>query len=162
MAKKPKSREDIVNVLSSSGLGIDMTVEELDQIAVLAREEEFKRNARILEEGSKSRDIYMILQGEVLVLLDIPATYKFEEQVDRIKTNQIFGEFAFLSGEPRSASIQAKTKVTLLLFKYDDLLNLFASNPVIGYKFTRNVGVIVSQRVLEQQRRVRKMLFNNY
>jgi CRP-like cAMP-binding protein len=149
----------IVGTLTVSGLGVDLTKEELQQVANLAEVLEFKKGARILEENSVSRDLYIIQEGTVSVRMDIPAIYKFEEIIARENHCEIFGELAFISGERRSASIQAETKVTLLQIRYDSLMALFAESPIIGYKIMRNIAVIVTKRIAERNKMLRKSLF---
>lgn len=161
MFDKNKSSERIKSALSTSAIGIDMTDEEIQQLASLAVEAEFKKGVRILEEGSKSRDIYIILSGQVSVMMDLKAMQKLEERVARMSDGEIFGEFAFVSAEARSASIRAETKVTLLQLKYDSLMDLFAENPKIGYKMMWNISVILTKKVAEQKARLRKLLFYN-
>ncbi len=161
MTAQEAGSERLTGALIGSGLGTDLTDEELRQVAALAVEHEFKKGVRILEEGSKSRDIYIILEGQVSVMLDITAMYKMEERVARMNDNGIFGEFAFLSGEARSASIQAESKVTLLLLKYETLMGFFVSHPTVGLKLMRNIGVIVTKRVADQRKMLRKLLFDS-
>jgi len=149
----------VSRLLTASGLGIDLTEKELNQIASLAESMEFKKGARILEEGSLSRDIYFIHEGQVSVMLDLKAVQKFEERVARMDPHEVFGEFAFVSGDARTASILAETKVTLFRLKHEDLTALFAKEPMIGYKIMRNIAVTVTKRVAEQHKMVRKLLF---
>ncbi len=159
MAEQNNVPNTVEGALIASGLGVDLSDEELWQLVALAVGLEFKKGARILEEGSKSRDIYIVKEGQVSVMMDITLVQKLEERVARLNDNDIFGEFAFVSGSARSASIQAETKLSLLQFKYDDLHLLFLKNPLIGYKIMRNIAVIVTRRVTEQHKLVRKLLF---
>ena len=159
MNESVNSLTSIVGTLTVSGLGVDLTKEELQQVANLAEVLEFKKGARILEENSLSRDLYIIQEGTVSVRMDIPAIYKFEEIIAHENNYEIFGELAFISGERRSASIQAESKVTLLQIKYDSMMALFAESPVIGYKIMRNIAIIVTKRISERNKLLRKLSF---
>ncbi len=161
MAEPSTSLKSNEAVLINSCLGVDLSSEELAQVAALMAEQKFKKGARILKEGSNARDIYIIKEGQVSVMLDFTVLQNFEERIARLNEHEIFGEFAFVSGEPRTATIQAESRVTLILLRYDDLNTLFANNPVIAYKIIRNIAVIVVKRINEQHRMVRKLLFCN-
>jgi len=150
------SLTSITGTLTVSEFGVDLNKEELQQVANLAEVLEFKKGAHILEETSVSRDLYIIQDGTVSVRMDIPAIYKFEEIIARESNCEIFGELDFISGERRSASIQAESKVTLLQIRYDSLMALFAESPII---LMRNIAVIITKRITERNKMLRKLLF---
>lgn len=161
MTKQDSNPETMGGILITSGLGVGLTDEELQQVAALTVEQELTKGARVLEEGSHSRDLYVIQHGEVSVRVNLTVICILEEIVAKLNDHEVFGEFAFVSGEPRSASIQAESRVTVLQIRYDSLMDLFAKSPSIGYKMMRNIAVIITKRMAENNRKMRKLLFYN-
>jgi CRP-like cAMP-binding protein len=63
----------------------------------------------VFEEGDRGRDIYYILEGEVAVVINSNV------EVATLSRGGFFGEMAFITGEPRSASIRVVTPVAVIL-----------------------------------------------
>jgi CRP-like cAMP-binding protein len=73
---------------------------------------EYKKNDLIFEEGAKCTDLYIIIEGQVLVYVRkdvetvIPLTI--------VNSGAVFGEFSFFDGNPRSANAKAATDVKVI------------------------------------------------
>lgn len=89
----------------------------------------------ILHEGEESMGVYFILDGKVsinkrVVLFD---GRHIESGFTELGENETFGELNLFDGAPRSASVIAKTNVTLACFNKDSLIAYLDSHPREAY-----------------------------
>jgi CRP/FNR family transcriptional regulator, cyclic AMP receptor protein len=152
--------EEIKTILAKSVLVQGLTENELELVGNNAVKSQHKKGTRILEEKTESRDLFIIYDGEASVKMAMNTMHFMEESVARLSDGDIFGEFSFINGEPRSATIQAEKKVSLIHFKYDDLIKLFEENPRIGYIMIHNLAVIATKRIKENHLKMRKLLLS--
>jgi CRP-like cAMP-binding protein len=139
--------QEVRNILKNSGLGRGLTDDELAQIADLAIERSFVKNSRILREDSKSRDLFMIVDGRVSVRLKLPSEFGREEAIYQIREGQVFGELSLVDGSPRSATVFADDDVKTFQFDHAELMQLLEDNPRIGFVMMRNLASIIAHRV---------------
>jgi CRP/FNR family transcriptional regulator, cyclic AMP receptor protein len=152
--------EEIKRILDKSVLGQGLAEDELELVADKAVQYQYKKGSRILEEKTESRDLFIIHSGEASVKMAMNTMHFMEESVARLSEGDIFGEFSFINGEPRSATIQAEKKVSIIHFKYDDLIKLFEENPRIGYIMVHSLAVIATKRIKENHLKMRKLLLS--
>eukprot|EP00548_Thalassiothrix_antarctica_P007149 CAMPEP_0194130402 /NCGR_PEP_ID=MMETSP0152-20130528/1447_1 /TAXON_ID=1049557 /ORGANISM="Thalassiothrix antarctica, Strain L6-D1" /LENGTH=639 /DNA_ID=CAMNT_0038824903 /DNA_START=35 /DNA_END=1954 /DNA_ORIENTATION=+ len=82
----------------------------------------------IMREGKKGRTFYMILSGEVEILvktsfgdpMSMPANYA-GTVVNRLSSNEYFGERALITAERRAATVRASEKTRCFAFDKDDI-----------------------------------------
>lgn len=139
--------EQVKQILALAGITNEMTEEQIGQLVAMAEERTYSRGRLILQEDSKSRDLYIIVKGRASVLLSLPSECQREEIVYRMRDGQIFGELALVDGSPRSASIQADDEVITYRLPYEKLMALLEENPRIGYYLMRNIAAIISARM---------------
>lgn len=82
-----------------------------------------KKTKPIVKEGDTYRNLYLLLEGEVLVLKKNGAQY--EQMLAKISAPAIFGEGGFFFNQPRSADIRANTDCLLAQFPYDQEYDSF-------------------------------------
>lgn len=150
--------QDLLDILTESVLGRDLTEEFLNQISEIAEECEFKKNSDIIKEGTPSKDLYIIKNGTVLIKLSLPTTHFNEQAIARMKSNDVFGEFSLVTRRKRSASVKAESDVNLYRFEYDKLIELFDSNYKLGYLFMRNIATIITHKIEQNHKLTRKMM----
>ncbi len=83
----------------------------------------------IIEEGDSGKSFYIIVEGEVKVT---KKTDEGEIELARLGEGSFFGEFAFLTGAKRSASVIAATPTRVLEFSEDMLEQLLRKHPDIA------------------------------
>lgn len=79
---------------------------QTDTLLSNARLMRFGRGERIIEQGEQGRSMFILLHGEAIVLVNINGT---PTEVATLKAGDYFGEMSLLSGEPRSATVAART-----------------------------------------------------
>ncbi len=100
------------------------------RVASLARTETRAPGETIVQQWDAALDFYVIVDGDVEVLID-------EAAVNRLSEGEFFGELAALDwgggfGYPRIASVRALTQVTLLTFPAGALNELAREHPQIA------------------------------
>jgi CRP-like cAMP-binding protein len=79
----------------------------------------------ILEEGQPSKGFYIVREGELDVL--VRAADGSERLLSHLGLGEFFGESALMTGNPISATIQARTDATLLRLAPEDFFTLVAA-----------------------------------
>ena len=107
---------NIVNYLKQSDIFYQFTPTQLELVANLCREVVFNAGEIIFKENSSSKELYVIVQGDVEILVN-PSTVGPASQDDypssviaTLRRGQSFGEVALVDEGLRSASAHAATK----------------------------------------------------
>ena len=106
-------------VLAAHPLVKGLPDEERVALLAVAREHNFRRGQIIMRESDASRSIFLIASGEVRVFHRSPTGR--EVTIAALTAGDLVGEVGFLSGQPRSASVEAKVNSTLYELDYDAL-----------------------------------------
>ena len=77
-----------------------------------------RKNQIVVEQGSNERDVYIVIEGELYIVLHAPTGR--EVYVRRAAPGSLIGEYAALDGEPRPASIVAATDALLNVITGED------------------------------------------
>lgn len=100
-----------------------------DDIAVLARYcgiKRYKKGERIFERGNKSRQLFIIVDGEVAISSSLETEQKGEfslggRDIARFISNEMFGEFEFFEKDIHTAYATAAEDSAILVFPRDDV-----------------------------------------
>ena len=82
----------------------------------------------ILEEGARSREIYLVVEGAVEIVKG-----QDETLLGQRHAGELFGEMAFLEDRPRSATVRAVAPTLLLEFSETKLREALADQPELLY-----------------------------
>jgi CRP/FNR family transcriptional regulator, cyclic AMP receptor protein len=92
----------------------------------------------LLERGSRSNDVFFLLQGHAQVLLY--SSSGREVCVNDIGPGDMCGEIAALDGEPRSASIVASSDLLVAAMRGADFIKCLESSPAAGIWLARKLA----------------------
>jgi CRP-like cAMP-binding protein len=70
-----------------------------------------------------------------------------ERTIIEMLPGDLIGEMAFIDGRPRSASVRALERSSVLRIRPQDVDALCRTNPALGVKFMREIACILSDRV---------------
>jgi CRP/FNR family cyclic AMP-dependent transcriptional regulator len=108
----------------------------------------------IIQENSRSDELYVIAEGEVEILLDptlVSAEPVFDRQLERIakmRRGQSFGEIALVDRGLRSAAARAAENDTrLLVIPREKLLALCEADLRIGFILMRNLAADLALKI---------------
>lgn len=96
----------------------------LDEIAEVRS---YPQGATVIEEGEVGDAFYLLLDGEV----DVEASDFTEtpREVAQLTPGQVFGEIAALTGEPRTATVVARTDLRVHRFASDEVFKVLDDYP---------------------------------
>jgi len=154
-----------VNYLKQSDIFYQFTPTQLEMVANLCQETVFQAGEVIFEENSNSKELYIITQGEVDILIK-PAKISLlgmledeEATVATLRRGQSFGEVALVDEGLRSASARAAQKETrLLVISRDKLIMLCETYPQLGYRLMYNLAADRAMKIRNTDLQIQEQL----
>ncbi len=119
--KKARLRA-LIEKLSHIPIICGLPAEEMRTLLPAMHSRDFEAGHILFEQGERGDSLYLIDQGEVEVLRD-------GRIIDTMETGAAFGEMALLSGEPRNATVRAKTPIRTWQLLKEDFDTLVKSSP---------------------------------
>lgn len=101
----------------------------------------------LLEKGSRSTEVFFLLQGRAQVVLY--SSNGREVYVNDIGPGDVCGEIAALDGESRSATIVATSDIVLAAMRGSDFMHCLESSPAAGIWLARKLASC-ARRLTEQ------------
>jgi CRP-like cAMP-binding protein len=129
--------------LSRIPLLSELGPDELASVAARMRRRLLSPGAVVFEKGDRNRSLSFVVSG----LLEIRNDGR---KLDTAAAGQCLGEFAFLTGEPRSATLVAIEESEVLELPYEAMQEVVASHPRVGSVLDRMYHGRVLARVLAE------------
>jgi CRP/FNR family transcriptional regulator, cyclic AMP receptor protein len=104
----------------------------LERIGSIAHEETHARGVSIFQHGDVGDKLYLILEGKVRIVRQIPGLG--EEALAVLGAGQVFGEMALLDESPRSADALCHDGCRLLAIAKEDLDDLLFQDKELAYE----------------------------
>jgi small-conductance mechanosensitive channel/CRP-like cAMP-binding protein len=131
--------ERLERALRTVDLFRPLSDEELRKVMDRSRPLHYAAGERVIEEGSPGDSFFIIDQGQVVVSKRLGGTSR---EIARLMEGQFFGEMALLTGERRSATIEAATDVDLFMIDKPAFQDILAANPTIAV----DISTLLSER----------------
>jgi CRP-like cAMP-binding protein len=152
-----------INILKQTDIFYGMNHTQLELIDSCCQDRSFSAGEVIFPEGSNSDELYIIVQGEVDILLDPALVSDQPEERDPVaiatlRRGQSFGEIALVDQGFRSASAMAKQKTRLLILPREKLILLCETYPQLGYRLMYNLSADLAFKVRSTDLRIREEL----
>ena len=156
----------IVNYLKQSDIFYQFTPTQLEMVANICQEVVFRAGEFIVKENSGSKELYIITQGEVEILIN-PSTVispsvkakQADSVIATLRRGQSFGEVALVDEGLRSASARAAQKEAhLLVISRDKLIMLCETYPQLGYRLMYNLAADLAMKIRNTDLRIREQL----
>ncbi|MBU1075839.1 MAG: cyclic nucleotide-binding domain-containing protein [Spirochaetes bacterium] len=151
-----KKDEEIAGVLNKIYIFSGLTPFQRAKIAKYFRQKDYEPKARIVKEGEPGDGMFVIKSGAVKIAKQLTASE--EKVLANVVEGDFFGEMALLDGSPRSASVYAVSKVTMLELYRASLLELLEKEPAIGVKVMYNLAKILGDRIRQSGDKIRDIL----
>ncbi|MFZ6773542.1 cyclic nucleotide-binding domain-containing protein [Undibacterium sp. SXout7W] len=129
-----KINERIKN-LSTVHLFSTLNEEELYQVASSLRENIFAKNDVMTKQGDVAHWLYLIIHGEADVNYEINAQEKRHLAV--LKPGTVFGEMGLMTGEPRRATVTARTHTECYRIDKPIFDNIMLTRPDLAIEFAQ-------------------------
>jgi branched-chain amino acid transport system substrate-binding protein len=110
----------------------------------------FRASQTIVNQGDDGDSLYIIVEGVVTITIN---TEDREIELSRLGAENIFGEMALLTGEPRSANVISLTDTYLLEISKQDIAPIIEAQPEISSL----LGEVLTQRKQKTQSILKNM-----
>ena len=151
-----------VNFLKQSDIFYQLTPTQFELVANLCQEVVFNAGDIVFEENSGSKELYVIVEGEVDILINRTTAGdrgKKETAIARLRRGQSFGEVALVDEGLRSATARAIQKDTrLLVIQRDKLMMLCETYPQLGYRLMYNLAADLAMKIRNNGLQIREQL----
>ncbi|MFL6263178.1 MAG: cyclic nucleotide-binding domain-containing protein [Thermoanaerobaculia bacterium] len=126
---------------------------ELMTLATFSREKRFNAGASLFQEGDEGSEMYIILEGRVMISKFIPGAG--EEALAILERGDFFGEMSLIDGEPRSADARAHAgPLTVLALDQGTVREVLAMDPHAALEFLQLLCRLVANRLREIDEKV--------
>lgn len=129
-----------------------LTEEQLAVVLPHLRREAFAAHEWVIREGESGDHLYFISEGRVRVTRKTPTPVQLAE----LGAGEAFGEMELIDTQPRSASVQALTKLETYSLSHHELHALNSEYPAVFTMIVLNLARVLSRRL----RRVNERLEN--
>jgi CRP/FNR family cyclic AMP-dependent transcriptional regulator len=143
-----------VNYLKQAEILYRMTPTQLEMVGALCQERSYNAGEIIFPEGAGSDELYLIIQGEVKIVVNPtlihsdPDRHPPASTIATLRRGQSFGEVALVDRGLRSATAQAAQNNTrLLVVPSDQLLHLCETYPQFGYRLMHNLAADLALKI---------------
>jgi len=139
--------EQLTAFLLQTPMFRNLSVDELSEIAGIMRIKQVREKDVIFEEGDAADGWYIIYEGTMVVVKNMPAGP--EHELAHLEVGDCFGEMALLDDSPRGAAVHADTEGLLLQFPRQAFEDLLARDNLAAYKTVREMAKVLCQRQRE-------------
>lgn len=113
----------------------------LKALVGVMKQETYPTGTTLFRQGDVGEEMYIILQGKIRIFLEDHSTEKMSEVTFRhYETGEIFGEFALLDQETRSASADVVEPADLLILNRSAFMEFMKTHPTVGLRMMRNLA----------------------
>ncbi len=152
-----------LNFLQQVDIFEDLKPAHLEKLAGVCRLVEYHQGEVIVRENTPSNEIFLILSGDVDIVLDPEILGKESghkpKTVTTLRQGQTFGEIGLVDRGLRSATALAATAETrLLTVRREDLLKLCEGDHELGYILMRNIASDLAFKIRNTDLMVREQL----
>jgi len=129
-----------------------MSPYQTKKVVLLSRMQDFNEGEVIIEKGSRSSGMYVVLKGEAQVRFK---RGELQLDIDNLKPGDVFGEIGF-SGDDveRTATVVAAEPLTVVRLDADGARKGLRFYPRIAARLHQNISNILGQRLVESHERL--------
>ena len=119
----------------------------------------FPAQALITAENEKSRNIYIVENGEVRILghLCLENGHSVRPGYCDLGPGAIFGELTLFNSEPRDSSVEAVSDCHVVVIDGAVLEEFLNSNPELGFSFMKEIYLLLVKRLRQTNNRVNSL-----
>jgi CRP/FNR family cyclic AMP-dependent transcriptional regulator len=151
--------------LKESDLFYNLTDNQLELVESLCQEHSFSMGETIIQENSRDRELYLIINGSVDIIINRslvtshPDATTTPDVIATLRRGQCFGEVALVDEGIRSASAVAMENDTrALVIPRKKFLLLCNTYPEVGYRVMHNLAAELALKIRGADLKIREVL----
>ncbi|QDU38115.1 transcriptional activator FtrB [Maioricimonas rarisocia] len=137
---------DITDLLRDARFLQDISADDLDKLAAIARIEQVDAATVLFQEGSRCERLYLVASG--LIGLDMCMPRRGCVRILTVGEGEFLGWSALLGNAAMTARATVLESGTLVAFSADALRELCDCDHDVGYAIMRQISQALSQRLL--------------
>ncbi|MDX8409387.1 MAG: efflux RND transporter permease subunit [Mariprofundales bacterium] len=138
--------------LEDSPLFADMNQYQVCKAILISESRTVQAGALLIEQGTIERSMYVILDGEVEVIRNHDG---HQIKLAQLGRGALVGEVGFVHETLRTATVRARTDITVLRFNFERLRTDLQYFPRVMSHLNFNISTILGQRLAETIQNVR-------
>jgi CRP/FNR family cyclic AMP-dependent transcriptional regulator len=115
-------RNQKVEVIKRAPLFAGLSKRELQRVAAIADEIDFREGKELTRQGKPAREFFVLLEGSADVSKD-------GRRINQLRDGDFFGEIALVSRSPRTATVTATSPVLALVITDRSFRRLLEDSP---------------------------------
>jgi CRP-like cAMP-binding protein len=123
----------------------DLPDDQLAQMASIAEQRQLPADAVLFRQGEPSSSIYLVVQGNVSLEIDVPGGGSMPFQT--VGAEELLGWSPLLEVGPLTATARTRASTRLLVLNAARVRAMCEADPGFGYEFIRRVAEVLSQRL---------------
>ena len=136
-----KHKDILYNELKETLFFRKLNSDDFHNILNISTKKTFTKNDVVFYEGDKPSEMYILMDGVLRIKLR-------GKELNLITPIGIVGEMGLFTGEPRSATVIAKTDCELLRFNRFELFNLLKKNSSLNNHFQRSMIINLADKLI--------------
>lgn len=129
--------------------------DELATMAEFVEHQVYEEGEHIVDEGARSRDMFLLADGRVEVVKSDGDERRF---LAMLEPEAVLGELGWVLGEPRSATAVADIETDLLRIAGNPLMQRRGEGALVAHKFGYNVLRSLARRQAEMNSRLLEVM----
>jgi len=141
-----EDEKKIKQLLRDNSLFLELSDDQIEQVAALMTKVHADKDALIVEEGDHSEEVFFIKQGSAEVIKKEAESGNWH-CLATLQSGDTIGEMALLDKDSRSATVRAKEDCILWVLKIKDLESLSDMPKSLPDALKINLANVISQRL---------------
>lgn len=142
-------------ILSAITVLEGMTDQDLELLQQRSRWRKVLPGHNLLSHSTEATSVFFLCEGEMIARIITPSGR--EVGIANLRSGDIVGEMAVLSGQPRLADVMADSECVVAELSAEDFLNLLADHPIV----TRNLLIRANQIIVKANQRITGLVAAN-
>ena len=135
----------ISKLLESTKWADALSGKEVETLSKYLRVGTAEKGTVLVREGSREAYLCLLIEGKVNVMKE--GESGAPQELGSIGAGRTFGEMSLIDGEPRSASVVAEERTTLIVLTGDGFASLSLEVPRLAMKVLLKISKLLSQRL---------------
>lgn len=151
------SNIDTVEILKASKVFKGLLDDQLKMISEQGKITSFERNETIINEGQTGHPLFIVINGQVEVVLPKEGSGQAATRATRIKLSRLvqgdcLGEYSLIDKEPASAAVVAVEPCTLFEISRSNFEKIIDTDDFLGKMIYKNILLITIKRARDSNR----------